>query len=165
MAQVNGDDRLRDELEAAIAGTGGALGAADRLCLACVEHLSVDGAAISLMHQGATRGTFVSSGEVSRRLDEFHFTFGEGPCLDAIAQGRPVLVSDLGDKDERRWPAFTPAVLEAGVHAVFALPLRWRRPASGSWTCSASRPARCPPRGSPGVCSLPSSPPYRCSTS
>lgn len=103
-------------------GPGGALGAADRLCLACVELLGVDGAAISLMHEGATRGTFGSSGEVSRQLDELQFTFGEGPCLDAISHGRPVLVSDLEDQYDRRWPAFTPAVLEAGVRAVFALP-------------------------------------------
>ena len=71
---------------------------------------------------GATQGTFGSSSELSRRLDEYQFTFGEGPCLDAVADGRPVLVPDLSHPAEQRWPAFTPAVLSAGVHAVFALP-------------------------------------------
>lgn len=98
------------------------LSAADRLCMACVELLPVDGAAISVIHDGVSRGTFGSSGEFGRRLDELQFTFGEGPCLDAVAGGAPVLVPDLADPGEQRWPAFTPAVLDAGVHAVFALP-------------------------------------------
>jgi hypothetical protein len=98
------------------------LSAADRLCAACVELLPVDGAAISVITSGATRGTFGSSGEFSRRLDEFQFTFGEGPCLDAVANRCPVLAADLGDPNEQRWPAFTPAVLNAGVRAVFAFP-------------------------------------------
>jgi hypothetical protein len=32
-------------------------------------------------------------------------------------------VSDLGAQTERRWPAFTSAVLGAGIRAVFALPV------------------------------------------
>lgn len=96
---------------------------ADRLCAVCVDVLHVDGAAISLMHDRATRGTLGSSGPLSRRLDEFQFTFGEGPCLEAASTGRPVLVEDVGDPAERRWPAFSRAVLDADVHGVFALPV------------------------------------------
>ena len=82
-------ERLKAELRAALAGSGGALSAANRLCQACVELLEVDGAAVSLMHEGSSQGTFGSSGELSRRLDELQFTFGEGPCLDAVRWGRP----------------------------------------------------------------------------
>ena len=106
-----------------MAGAGGALGAADRLCLACVELLEVDGASVSLTHDGSTRGTFGSSGDMSRRLDELQFTFGEGPCLDAVREGRPVLVPDLDDPAEGRWPAFAGALLRSGINAVFALPV------------------------------------------
>lgn len=105
-----------------MASAGHGLSAADRLCSACVELLRVDGAAISVIHDGVSRGTFGSSGEFGRRLDEFQFTFGEGPCLDAVATGVPVLVPDLADPAERRWPAFTPAALDTGVHAIFAIP-------------------------------------------
>ncbi|MGB7235412.1 MAG: GAF and ANTAR domain-containing protein [Rhodococcus sp. (in: high G+C Gram-positive bacteria)] len=119
---MTAQSRLREDLASAMAGAGKGLSAADRLCVACVELLPVDGAAISVIHDGVTRGTFGSSGEFSRRLDDFHFTFGEGPCLDAVSSGLPILVPDLSDPDERRWPAFTPAVLDAGVHAIFALP-------------------------------------------
>jgi hypothetical protein len=119
---VTARERLRAGLGAAVAA-GGGLAAADQLCRACVELLEVDGAAISVVHDGASRGTFGSSGELSKRLDEFQFTFGEGPCLDAVTQRRPVLVADLGDTAEARWPAFAGAVLDLGVHAVFALPV------------------------------------------
>jgi hypothetical protein len=114
-------ERVREALEVAM-GSGVGVSAADRLCVACVDLLKVDGAAISLMHEGATQGTFGSSGPLSRRLDEFQFTYGEGPCLDAVSGGRPVLVADIGHADEHRWPAFAAAALDAGVHAMFALP-------------------------------------------
>jgi hypothetical protein len=86
--------------------------------------LRVDGAAISYVQDGASRGTFGSSDESSRRWDEYQFTFGEGPCLDAVRSGRPVHVEDLGDPSETRWPAFAGAMQRDGVRAVFALPVR-----------------------------------------
>lgn len=125
--QVTDDERatggLRDELATAMSDAVTALAAADRLCQACVELLEVDGASISLADKGTTRGTFGSSGELSRRLDELQFTFGEGPCLDAVREGVPVMATDLGARHERRWPAFKDAVLGTGVRAVFALPV------------------------------------------
>ncbi len=120
---ISDDDGLRASLAAAMAGADTALGAADRLCRACVQLLEVDGASVSLTHDGSTQGTFGSSGEVSRRVDELQFTFGEGPCLDAARQGMPVLVDDLRDPTETRWPALASALVRSGIHAVFALPV------------------------------------------
>ena len=120
---MTGPRELRVGLGAAMAGPGGALGAADRLCRACVELLPVDGAAISVTYAGMSQGTFGSSSALSRRLDEFQFTFGEGPCQDASASGLPVLVSDVLGSSSPRWPAFARAVAEAGVRAVYALPV------------------------------------------
>jgi hypothetical protein len=106
-----------------MSGADTPLDAANQLCNACVELLEVDGASISLIHEGASRGTFGSSGKLSRRLDELQFTYGEGPCLDAVRHGDPVFADDLGAAAERRWPAFRDAVLDAGISAVFALPV------------------------------------------
>lgn len=133
-------ERLRVDLGASLAGSGGPLSAADRLCLACVELLEVDGAAISLTHAGAIRGTFGSSGELSRRLDELQFTFGEGPCMDAVSSGDPVLVADVSDRRDDRWPAFARAAVDSGVQAVFALPVRIARAPVGALDLFASRP-------------------------
>jgi hypothetical protein len=123
-----------------MAGAGAALSAADRLCHACVELLEVDGAAVSLMHAGTTLGTFGSSGELSRRLDELQFTYGEGPCLDAVTLGQPVLVSDLREPGEQRWPVFGRAVLDSGVRAVFALPVAIAQSAVGALDLFSRRP-------------------------
>lgn len=97
---------------------------ANRLCEACVDLLDVDGAAMSIWLDGRPGGTFGASSTASRRLDDLQFTFGEGPCVDAVRTGRQVLVDDLGGGAHGRWPAFTQAAVDAGIAAVFALPIR-----------------------------------------
>ena len=121
---MGASERLRSELGAAVSEVGDAAAVADRLCRACVvDLLRVDGASISLTLDATQRGTFGSSSPLSRHLDELQFTYGEGPCLDAVDQGKPVLVADLADTRDR-WPVYAGAVLDAGVQAVFALPVR-----------------------------------------
>ena len=115
--------QMRSALDAAVADAHDPRAAADRLCRACVRLLEVDGAAISVIDGVDMRGTFGSSGRLSRTLDELQFTFGEGPCLDAVASCRPVLADDLDDAADQRWPALTGAFLEQGVRAVYALPI------------------------------------------
>jgi hypothetical protein len=105
-------------------GPGTAIDSADRLCQACVELLDVDGAAISVVFDGVTEGTFGSSSELSRRIDELQYTFGEGPCLDAVRHGQPILVDHLGHAADQRWPAFSADALDSGVEAVFAFPVK-----------------------------------------
>lgn len=116
-------DRMRSQLSAAVRDAAPGLPAANGLCAACVDLFGVDGAAISMMHEGASQGTFGSSNAISRRLDEYQFTFGEGPCVDAAAAKKPVLAPDLNLVTEQRWPAFTGAVLSDGIRAVFAVPV------------------------------------------
>lgn len=98
--------------------------AADRLCVACLPLLGVDAAAISLIDEGESRGTFGASDPAARLLDSLQFTAGEGPCLEAARTMVPVLVPDLFAQDEPRWPAFKDAAERSGVRAVFALPIR-----------------------------------------
>lgn len=115
--------RLRAGLGAALAGAETPLVAADRLCEACVDLLGVDGASISLIRGAASQGTFGSSGPLSRTLDELQFTYGQGPCLDAVALNRPVAAEDLDAPGEVRWPALVGPILAHGIQAVCALPV------------------------------------------
>jgi len=115
--------RLRDALGEAVTGASSPLAAADRLCAECVRLLDVDGASISLIAGGTMAGMFGSSGQLSRTLDELQFTYGQGPCMDAVAQRQPILAPDLNDSGEDRWPALTQALLGHGIHAIFALPV------------------------------------------
>jgi hypothetical protein len=93
-------EHLRTELGAAMATAQPGLPAANRLCVACVDLLGVDGAAISVVYDGSSHGTFGANSDDSRRLDEYQFTFGEGPCLDATATRRAVLAPDLDSPHE-----------------------------------------------------------------
>lgn len=114
---------MRMELTAALSGPGRGREAADRLCGACVTLLDVDGAALSMIYDGAISRSLGSSSGVSRDLDELQFTLGEGPCLDAVRSAAPVLIPDLNDPAMDRWPGFARAATQRGVQAVFALPV------------------------------------------
>lgn len=114
---------MRSELNACLTGAAPGLPAADALCTTCVGLFGVDGAAVSLVLDGAASGTFGSSSETSRRLDEYQFTFGEGPCLDAVASGEAVLVPDLDSPRDVRWPMLRGALLDEGIRGVFAMPI------------------------------------------
>lgn len=83
----------------------------------------IDAAAISLVFDGASSGTLGSSGAPARTYDELQFTLGEGPCLDSVSGRIPVLVADLADPDEARWPIYGPALLSHRIRGVFAMPV------------------------------------------
>jgi hypothetical protein len=113
---------IHEQLRAAVDGQRG-LAAADSLCEACVTLFSIDAAAISLIFSGVTTGTLGSSGASARKYDELQFTFGEGPCLDSVAQRAPVLVADLANANDVRWPAYGPAMLDYKIRGIFAIPV------------------------------------------
>jgi hypothetical protein len=98
-------------------------GSWDRVCEACAEALSVTGAAISLL-SGDQRTLLGTSDEVAWTIEEAHFTFGEGPGVDAARLGVTVHEPDLPGTGPTRWPMFTAQALDAGVAAIDALPLR-----------------------------------------
>ncbi|MBF9131255.1 ANTAR domain-containing protein [Plantactinospora sp. S1510] len=95
------------------------------VCAAAVVGVGVDGAGVTVMVSPAVRDSVHATDHVAGELEEWQLTFGEGPCVDAFAVGGPVLVVDLGSPDFlARWPAFTPAALNSGVGALFALPVQ-----------------------------------------
>jgi hypothetical protein len=113
---------LQDQLIAAVGDRRG-LAAADQLCLACVTLFDVDAAAISAVYDGTNMGTLGVSGASARSYDELQFTFGEGPCLDAVGLRAPVMAVDLAHPDEVRWPAFRPALVAQTIRSVYAAPV------------------------------------------
>lgn len=109
------------------AGSGGADTSADwlrRLCRVAVRELAASGAGVSLITDAGTHGLAAVSDPTSEVVEELQFTLGEGPCLDAHATRRTVLVPDLTRDALTRWPAYAPAAYEHGVRAVFAFPLQ-----------------------------------------
>ena len=54
-------------------------------------------------------------------IDALQHSYGEGPCLDALAQNETFYAEDLAD--DSRWPHFGPPATHAGIRSVLALPL------------------------------------------
>ena len=95
------------------------------VCQTAAQALSASGVGISVMTEDGTRGVCAASDPLSERVEELQFVMGEGPCIDAFATRRPVLVADLdGSATHRRWPGYAAAAVQDGVRAVFAFPLQ-----------------------------------------
>ncbi len=82
------------------------------------------GAGIMLMAGDVPRGSVCTTDDVSDLIEQLQYTLGEGPCVDAYNQDRPVLEPDLADPRTARWAAFSGPVVAADVRAVFGFPLR-----------------------------------------
>jgi hypothetical protein len=94
------------------------------LCGKAVRSLPASGVGLSVASEETRHSLVVAADPASERLEEMQFVLGEGPCVDASASRRPVLVACLGDEGPGRWPAYTSAAQAAGVRAVFAFPLQ-----------------------------------------
>jgi putative methionine-R-sulfoxide reductase with GAF domain len=67
--------------------------------------------------------TAVYSGAIPASVDEVQYQRGDGPCLEALRTGAPVIVQDLSAEDQGRWGGFPPLALATGTHGVLAYPL------------------------------------------
>ena len=112
-------DRLGRILAALSAG-GDAWSSA-RLCAVCPGIVGVNGAGVMLMSGDIPRGSLSSTDDVSQLIEELQYTLGEGPCVDASAEGRWFHTGSL--EEEQRWPTFTPRARALGISAILSSPL------------------------------------------
>jgi hypothetical protein len=98
--------------------------AVEDVCAAVISAAGVDGAAITVTLSATPRETVYASDQLASDMEELTLMLGEGPGVDAL-RGGPALVADVTAPDCLvRWPMFAPAAGQAGVRAVFALPLQ-----------------------------------------
>lgn len=103
---------------------GGGAGLLFRVCAAAAQTLAASGTGISMMTEEGTRGVYAASDPVTEHIEELQFVLGEGPCWEAFASRRPVLVPDLDGVSPSRWPMYIPLVQDSGIRAVFSFPLQ-----------------------------------------
>lgn len=99
----------------------------DRLLRSCCQASGLDGAGVSILSAGGIHEPLYGSNEVASTIERLQVTLGEGPCLDALVTGAPVLVTDLTDPAEvvsGRWPVFRNEATRIGARAIFAFPIR-----------------------------------------
>lgn len=108
-----------------LAQAGDAAVTVGHVCSAVAAVTATDGVVAALGTSVELRETVYASDETAATLEELTLTVGEGPGLDAVRSGEPVLSPDLATAEALvRWPAFAPAAAALGVLAVFALGLR-----------------------------------------
>ncbi|QIK64935.1 GAF and ANTAR domain-containing protein [Nocardioides sp. HDW12B] len=98
-----------------------------------LSNLTIRAAAVSgasavglMLADHVDRARFMAANNESGKLMElFQLQYAEGPCLDCIATGRPVVNADLNHADHL-WPTFAPRARRAGFQSVHAFPMRLR---------------------------------------
>ncbi len=94
----------------------------ERLARAVARVLPVDGAGISLFFADHRRLPLGASGPAASIAERLQFTAGEGPCLSAHAERRPVVADEA--TIQSRWPAFYDGLVAGtSIRGVISLPL------------------------------------------
>jgi hypothetical protein len=126
-------------------GGGGARIA--RICADCVRDTGVDGGGVSVISSHGTPVLVHATDSVARDLEELQYTVGEGPTLDALARGEPVLIDELTGPPaaDGPWPTFRAEADALGVGALFAFPIVVGSVALGSLGLYRRRPGRLEP--------------------
>ena len=101
----------------------GALDPQHSLCVASAQAVGVTGAGVILVSGGRALGSVCVSNRMTEIAEEWQYTLGEGPCIDAFRSKAPVLAPDLADPASTRWPGFCEGAQAAGVRAAFGFPL------------------------------------------
>lgn len=81
-----------------------------------------DGAGIMLVDDEHGLRFVSATDEVSAALEAIETRVGDGPCVEALWHGEPVLCADLAA--ERRWPEVREALVPMGARAILGMPLR-----------------------------------------
>jgi transcriptional regulator with GAF, ATPase, and Fis domain len=73
------------------------------------------------LRRGTQTDTVACSDELAGQVNALQYRLGEGPCLTALADGRPAFSPDLAA--EPRWPRFAAEAVASGIQSALALPL------------------------------------------
>ena len=127
---------------ARLAGDGAPELETKRLCEVCAEVTGMSGAGIMLMSGDVPRGSVCTTDDVSALIEQLQYALGEGPCVDAYHQDRPVLEPDLAEPARPAgWPSpgrrSTRACGPSSASRSTSAPS-----ASGRSTCTATDPGR-----------------------
>jgi hypothetical protein len=95
-----------------------------RAALAIAEPAGLTSACVSRVVDERPRAVVWASDERARYLDDLQVVLGEGPGVTALAEGGPVIVSDLREHWRQGWLNFDGAAAEIGVRSICAFPLQ-----------------------------------------
>lgn len=79
------------------------------------------GAGASIINPCGRNESTGATDTVVLRADKLQYKLGEGPCLSAWAEQRPIIIQDT--QEEIRWPRWTAAVADLPLRSVLSAPL------------------------------------------
>lgn len=97
----------------------------DGLMSMSLELLDADEAGLLLTDPKGGLQRVASSSEEARLLELLQVQTREGPCFEAVAEGKAIAVDDI-EQTRDRWPTFAERALSDGFHSVYAFPMRLR---------------------------------------
>lgn len=78
-------------------------------------------AGASLINPGGRNKSTGATDLVVLQADNLQYELGQGPCLSAWAEQRPIIIQDT--QKETRWPVWTAAVADLPVRSVISAPM------------------------------------------
>jgi hypothetical protein len=93
------------------------------ICVVAGQEMHASGAGVTMRTGAGWRGVAATS-PLMERVEELQILCGEGPCIEALQVGHPILVEDLQDSVWGNWTGYAPSAQAAGVRAVFAFPIQ-----------------------------------------
>lgn len=109
----------------------------------CTELLPVDGVGVLLLDEDRLTVATTNTPE-GDAIEHLEVELGEGPCIESVRAGEPVLVDDLAAVSDR-YPTFAPRALDAGVGAIHAIPLAGRGSTVGALDMMSRTPRQLSP--------------------
>ena len=97
----------------------------------CAEVLDASAVGVVLVNPEGKLQCVASSDESMQVLEVFQMQTDEGPAVDCIRTGLPVVRLSL-EEARNRWPKFAPMALERGYNSVHSVPMRLRKRTIGS---------------------------------
>ena len=107
--------------------------------------LNADAAGVIIDDGGQLR-LVASTSDRSELVELFELQSDEGPCLDCLRSGQPV-VNVTGPQARVRWPLFSAAAEAVGYQGVYAIPLRLRDSVVGAMNLFSLDPVVLDPDG------------------
>lgn len=93
----------------------------------CVELIEAEAVGVMLTDRDGTLRLASASTSDMHALELFEIQSEQGPCFEAYARGEQNFATDLTcEREQRRWPRFTPRARELGFQSVHAFPLRFQ---------------------------------------
>ncbi|MGH3505651.1 MAG: GAF domain-containing protein, partial [Nocardioidaceae bacterium] len=107
----------------------------EEVILPVLPAIPVGGASVASNRADGAVELLWRSDDTAARLNDLQFTLGEGPAVQAIRLGRPVLLRDLVKEQDwtsraaerpaaHPWPGLVETAQQLGIGAIFAFPLQ-----------------------------------------